>query len=147
MDGIATTRAIRDSHPGVQVVMLTSFHDQQLVQQAIQAGAVGYLLKDASKEEVADAIRRAHGGHTTLSVEAANDLAGSGRTTLGHDLSEREREVLVLLSKGLSNKEIGTQLHRSPFTVRHHVSQIIAKLGAANRSEAAALAVQHRLVD
>lgn len=147
MDGIATTRALRAAYPRIQVVMLTSFHDQQLVHQAIQAGAVGYLLKDASKEEIADAIRRAYGGHATFSIEAASDLAGCSPTPLGHDLTEREREVLVLLSKGLSNKQIGKQLHRSPFTVRHHVSRIISKLGAANRSEAAALAVQHRLVD
>ena len=147
MDGMATTKAIREAHPGVQIVILTSFHDKQLVQQAIQAGAVGYLLKDASKDELADAIRAAAVGRTTLSSDAANDLAEAVPESPGHDLSEREREVLVLLARGMSNKQIAKQLHRSPFTIRSHVSQIIGKLGAANRAEAAALAVQHRLVD
>lgn len=147
MDGIATTKAIKATHPRVQVVMLTSFHDRQLVQQALQAGAVGYVLKDASKDELADAIRAAYAGRTTLSLPAAKDLAGASPVLLGHDLSERERDVLVLLARGMSNKQIAEQLHRSPFTVRSHVSSIIDKLGAANRAEAAALAVQNGLVD
>lgn len=147
MDGVATTKAIKGTHPGVQIVMLTSFHDHQLVQQAIQAGAVGYILKDASKEELAAAIRAAYAGRTTLSSEAANDLAGAEPLALGNDLTQREHDVLVLLAKGMSNKQIAQQLNRSQFTVRSHVSQIINKLGAANRAEAAALAVQHRLVN
>ena len=149
MDGIATTRAIKDAHPDVQVVMLTSFHDKQLVQQAIQAGAVGYVLKDASKDELADAIRAARVGRTTLSSEVADDLvqANAPATVLEQDLTQREREVVVLLAKGLSNKQIAEQLHRSPFTIRTHVSQVMAKLGAANRAEAAALAVQRGLID
>jgi len=147
MDGIATTKAIKEAHSSVRIVILTSFHDKQLVQQAMQAGAVGYVLKDASKDELADAIRAAYAGRTTLSSEAANDLADAGPLSIGQHLSERERDVLVLLAKGMSNKQIAKQLNRSPYTVRSHVSQIIEKLGAANRAEAAALAVQHRLVD
>lgn len=149
MDGIAATKAIKEAHPAVQVVMLTSFHDRQLVQQAIQAGAVGYVLKDASKEELAEAIRAAQAGRTTLSSEAAYDLAQSDAppTVVDSDLTQREQQVLVLLAKGLSNKQIADRLHRSPFTIRAHVSQIIAKLGAANRAEAAALAVQQGLID
>ena len=149
MDGIATTRAIKEAHPEVHVVILTSFHDKQLVQQAIQAGAVGYVLKDASKDELAQAIRAAHEGRTILSSEAAKDLAqvDAPPTAVDGDLTDREREVLKLLAKGLSNKQIADRLHRSPFTVRSHVSHVIAKLGAANRAEAAALAVQRGLID
>lgn len=147
MDGIATTKAIKESHADMQIVILTSFHDKQLVQQAIQAGAVGYVLKDASKDELADAIRAAHAGRTTLSPEAVSDLADASPSSLGCDLSNRERDVLVLLTQGMSNKQIAKELSRSPFTIRSHVSQIIGKLGAANRAESAALAVQHRLVD
>ena len=147
MDGVAATEAIKRAHPDVQVLILTSFHDRDLVERAVEAGAIGYLLKDTSKEDLARAIREARAGHTTLSPEAADDLVQSRarRTGLGHDLTEKERAVLVLLAQGLSNAQIAKRLHRSPFTIRHHVSQIISKLGAANRAEAAALAVQHGL--
>jgi NarL family two-component system response regulator LiaR len=149
MDGIATTRAIKDVCPDAEVLVLTSFHDRDLVQRAMQAGAVGYVLKDTSKDELADAIRAAKSGRTTLSPEAADDLVQSGAAPAlsGQQLTGREREVLILLAEGLSNKQIAKQLRRSQFTVRHHVSQIISKLGAANRVEAAALAVQRGLLD
>jgi NarL family two-component system response regulator LiaR len=149
MDGIATTRAIREAHPETQVVILTSFHDKQLVNRAIQAGAVSYVLKDASKDELAAAIRAAYEGRATFSSQAASDLAQAGAISTGdtRELTEREREVVGLLAKGLSNKEIAVQLHRSPFTIRAHVSQAIAKLGAANRAEAAAIAIHRGLID
>jgi NarL family two-component system response regulator LiaR len=149
MDGIATTKAIRRAYPDVHVLFLTGFHDKSLIQEAMHAGAVGYLLKDTSKEDLANAIRAAKSGRKTLSPEAANDLVSETGTQsdIGQDLTDREREVLVLLAQGLSNKQIAKQLHRSQFTVRHHVSQIISKLDAANRSEAAVIAVQNGLVD
>ncbi len=144
-DGIETTAAIKQACPSVQVLILTSFHDPDLVRRAIQAGAVGYVLKDASKEELAGAIRAAKAGHTTISAEAANDLLdGSSDTSI--ELTDRELEVLALLVKGMSNKEIARQLHRSPFTVRHHVSQLIKKLEASNRAEVAAIAVERGLI-
>jgi NarL family two-component system response regulator LiaR len=148
MDGVATTRAIKERYPDVQVLALTSFHDADLVQRALDAGAVGYLLKDTSKEQLADAIRAAKAGQATLSPEAASALVEGKRTRneLGSDLTERELEVLALLEKGLSNIQIAERLHRSPYTIRHHVSQIIAKLGAANRAEAVAIAVRSGLV-
>jgi NarL family two-component system response regulator LiaR len=146
MDGIATTKAIKEVWPAAQVVVLTSFHDVDLVKRAMQAGAAGYVLKDTSKDELADAIRAAKAGRTILSPEAADDLVGANEE-VAQELTDREREVLVFLARGLSNSQIAKRIHRSPFTVRHHVSQIIAKLGAANRAEAAALAVQRGLLD
>ncbi len=145
LDGIETTTAIKSACPDVQVLILTSFHDADLVRRAMKAGAVGYLLKDADKEELAGAIRAAKAGQTTISSRAARALAEEASDP-GIELTEREREVLALLVKGMSNKQIADQLSRSPFTIRHHVSQLIKRLGAANRAEVAAIAVQRRLI-
>jgi NarL family two-component system response regulator LiaR len=145
LDGIETTAAIKQACAEVQVLILTSFHDPDLVRRAMRAGAVGYVLKDASKEELANAIRSAHAGQTTISAEAANDLLVDSADS-AVELTDRECEVLSLLVKGMSNKEIARQLHRSPFTIRHHVSQLIRKLGAANRAEVAAIATRHGLI-
>ena len=145
LDGIETTTAIKSACPDVQVLILTSFHDADLVRRAMKAGAVGYLLKDADKEELAGAIRAAKAGQTTISSRAAMALAEEASDP-GIELTEREREVLALLVKGMSNKQIADQLSRSPFTIRHHVSQLIKRLGAANRAEVAAIAVQRRLI-
>ena len=149
MDGIAATKAVKEASPNTQVLFLTGFHERSLVQQAIHAGAVGYLLKDTSKEDLATAIRAAADGRSTMSPEAAEVLADDGETAAasGGDLTEREREILALLAQGLSNKKIAERLEISEYTVRNHVSQVIAKLGVANRSEAAVLAVQRGLVD
>ncbi len=145
LDGIETTTAIKSACPDVQVLILTSFHDADLVRRAMRAGAVGYLLKDADKEELAGAIRAAKAGQTTISSRAARALAEEASDP-GIELTQREREVLALLVKGMSNKQIADQLSRSPFTIRHHVSQLIKRLGAANRAEVAAIAVQRRLI-
>lgn len=145
LSGVESTAAIREACPNVRVVILTSFHDPDLVRRPMKAGAVGYVLKDASKEELANAIRSAHAGQTTICEEAANDLL-SEPTGPAVELTDRERDVLALLVKGMSNKEIAGQLHRSPFTVRHHVSQLIKRLGAANRAEVAAIAIQRGLI-
>ncbi len=148
MDGVTATHAIRQQFLEVQVIALTSFKDRELVQDALQAGAIGYLLKDVSADELAQAIRAAHAGRATLSSEAAQALvqAAAQPPTPGHDLTERERDVLALLVEGLNNTQIADNLVVSPSTIKSHVSHILAKLGVASRTEAAALAVRHRLV-
>jgi NarL family two-component system response regulator LiaR len=140
MDGVTATRAIRKQFPEVQVIALTSFKDTELVQDALEAGAIGYLLKDVSADELAQAIRAANAGRATLSPEAAQP------PTPGHDLTERERDVLALLVEGLNNTQIADRLVVSPSTVKSHVSHILAKLGVASRTEAATLAVRQGLV-
>jgi NarL family two-component system response regulator LiaR len=148
MDGVTATHAIRQKFPEVQVIALTSFKDKGLVQDALQAGAIGYLLKDVSADTLAQAIRAAHAGRGTLSPEAAQALvqAATEPPTPGHDLTERERDVLALLVEGLNNTQIADTLVVSPSTIKSHVSHILAKLGVASRTEAAALAVRLRLV-
>jgi len=147
MDGVTATRAIRQQFPEVQVVALTSFKDKGLVQDALQAGAIGYLLKDVSADTLAQAIRAAHAGRATLSPEAAQALAhDASQPPPGHDLTVRERDVLALLAEGLNNTQIADRLVVSPSTIKSHVSHILAKLGVASRTEAAALAVRHGLV-
>jgi NarL family two-component system response regulator LiaR len=148
MNGIEATRAIRDDHPQTQVLVLTSFVEDSLVQEAIQAGAVGYLSKASSRVELADAIRAAHAGQTTLSNEAMQALfrATKSPKTIGGDLTTRQRDVLREMVAGRNNNEIAEKLFLSPSTVGYHVSEILSKLNAANRAEAAALAVRHDLV-
>src|SRR5512140_365112 len=148
MDGATATRLIRKQSPSIQVLALTSFKEEVLVQSALQAGAIGYLLKDVSAEELAQAIRAAHAGRSTLSPEAAQALvhAVSHPFTPGFDLTAREWEVLALLVEGLNNTQIAGRLAVSTSTVKSHVSNILSKLGVASRSEAVALAVRNKLI-
>jgi len=149
MDGATATRLIRQQYPKVQVVALTSFKEEQVVQNALKAGAIGYLLKDVSADELARAIRAAHSGRATLSPEAVQALvhAANQPPTLGLDLTERERVVLALMVEGLNNTQIAGRLVVSPSTIKTHVSNILSKLGVASRSEAVALALRSGLVD
>ena len=152
MDGVAATRAVRERWPHIQIIALTSFQEQELVRDALQAGAIGYLLKDVSTDALAEAIRDACAGRPTLAPEAARALIQAARSAdkdpaPGHDLTVREREVLALMVEGLNNPQIGERLSISVTTVRSHVSHILSKLGVSNRAEAIALALRNRLVD
>ena len=148
LDGIAATRAIRERWPEVQVIALTSFQDNERVRDALQAGALSYLMKDVSIDELADAIRAAHAGQPTLSAEATQALVQAARRgpALGHDLTPREREVLGLMIEGLNNPQIGDKLYISVTTVRSHVSNVLSKLGVTNRVEAITMALRNKLV-
>jgi NarL family two-component system response regulator LiaR len=148
LDGVAATRVIRERFPTVRVLALTSFRDEGLVQRALQAGAIGYLLKNVSADDLASAIRAAHAGRPTLAPEATQALvqAAAHPPVPGQDLTPREREVLALMVQGLSNTAIAARLVVSPSTAKAHVSSILSKLGVTSRTEAVALAMQHHLV-
>ena len=144
MDGAEATARITASCPGVQVIALTSFVDQKYVEKAMNAGAISYLLKDARPETISRAIRDAMEGRGTIDSGAMKALMGRP-ADVGRDLTAREREVLTLLARGLSNKEIAQKLTLSVGTVRLHVSKVLSKLGAPNRTTAAAIAMKHGL--
>ena len=148
MDGIAITQVIRERYPQIQVLALSSYYDRQLVKGAIKAGAIGYLVKGGSIQDMQEAIRNAHAERPALAPEAMEALVQprKSKSILPEDLTEREIEVLTFLVEGLSNAQIGEQLFLSVAAVKYHVSNILSKLGAANRTEAAALAREHKLV-
>jgi two-component system, NarL family, response regulator LiaR len=143
MDGAMATRAIRQQFPQVQVIALTSFKEGDLVKNALEAGAIGYLLKDISADELVRAIRAAHAGRATLSPEVTQTLVEA--TNQPHPelhLTERELAVLALMVDGLNNTQIAGKLTVSPSTIKSHVSNILAKLGVASRTEAVTLALR-----
>lgn len=149
MDGIAATSAIKERHPAVQVVALTSFVAADKVHAALQAGAVGYVLKSAEADEVADAVRSAHRGEVHLAPAAAVQLAKSLRApppgASRELLTDREQQVLALVASGAANKEIGATLSISERTARTHVSNILMKLGLGSRTQAALWAIREGL--
>jgi DNA-binding NarL/FixJ family response regulator len=149
MDGIAATQAIRREHPEVEVLALTSFIEEDKVTAALEAGASGYLLKDAEADEVAAAIRAAHAGEVHLDPAVARLLAERMRRrdtpSEVEPLTDRERDVLRLVGQGMSNKEIATALFITERTARTYVSNILGKLGLASRTQAALYAVEHHL--
>ena len=148
MDGVEATRLIRELYPQVQVIALTSFKDEELIDRALKAGAIGYLIKNVSADELARAIRNACEGRATLSPEVTQVMVKSANQPHkpGFDLTQREREILELLVEGLNNTQIAGRLVISPSTVKTHVSNILSKLGVASRTEAAAIALRAGLV-
>jgi NarL family two-component system response regulator LiaR len=146
-DGVTATRLIREKHPQTQVIALTSFQEDELVQNAMKAGAIGYLMKNVSAQELTAAIRAANLGKMTLSPEAAQALVhASRRVQEVESLTERELEVLRLMVDGLNNAEIAERLVVSLSTVKYHISNILMKLGVENRVAAVTTAMQKKLV-
>ena len=149
MDGVEALRRICERHAQIRVVMLTSYADERRAMEAVDAGASGFLLKDASPRDVAAAIRAAHRGEAVLHpAVAAKLLAERRRPPAAHaDLTPRELEVLRLIARGLQNKQIAAELRLSEKTVKTHVSAILRKLGVADRTQAAMYAVRERLAE
>jgi NarL family two-component system response regulator LiaR len=148
MDGVSATRIVRQQYPNVQVIALTSFKEGEMINNALEAGAIGYLLKDVSADELVRAIRSATAGRATLSPEVAQSLVETANLPPlpGLDLTERERDVLSLMVEGLSNMQIAGRLVVSPSTVKSHVSNILSKLSVASRTEAVTLALRNHIV-
>lgn len=148
MGGIPATRVILEQYPQVKIIMLTSYAEDDLIQESLQAGAMGFLLKNSTIETLANAIRSVHAGQPVLAPEVTKAIIRikTGPVKPGSDLSQREQEVLALIVEGLSNEEIAERLVISPATARHHVSACIQKLGATNRAQASAMAVKLGLV-
>jgi NarL family two-component system response regulator LiaR len=150
VDGVAALRALRERAPEARVIVLTSFGDDDRVFAALRAGAVGYLLKDVEPAELVRAIRTAHAGQSPLSPAVAarviDELAHGGhRAGAAEELTPRELEVLRLIARGRSNKRIALELGMAEKTVKTHVSHLLAKLGVADRTQAALYAVREGL--
>ena len=153
MSGIEACREIKSMHPTISILMFTSFADEEAVLNSIIAGANGYLLKNVGRAELLKTIRLIATGQSLLDPTATKKvmdrmhaLANGTARVPGEDLTEREREVLALVTRGYTNKQVAEALYMSEKTARNHVSHILEKLGLSRRSEAAAFAVEHRLV-
>ncbi len=154
MNGVQATAALHAHHPEVRVLVLTTYDADEWVLDAIRSGAAGYLLKDTPREGLVAAIREVAAGRTPVDPAVAGKLFARvaqptppAKTTLAADLSEREQEVLRLLARGLSNADIAERLCLSEGTVRNYVSAVLSKLGVADRTQAAVLALRHGLVE
>ena len=151
LDGVAALRAIRAADPSARVLIFTAFDTDERILAAVQAGAQGYLLKGAPREELFQAIRVVHGGGSLLQPVVAarllRQVSGASAMALPEPLTERELEVLRLLAKGRQNKEIANELWISERTVKFHVSAILGKLGVGNRTEAVGKAAQLGLIE
>jgi NarL family two-component system response regulator LiaR len=148
MDGVQATKAIMERRPGVKILVLTSFAEDKRILSAIEAGALGYLLKDSSPQDLVRAIREVHRGESALHPKVAQRLVSQLREPeepAREELTERERKVLELIAKGLSNREIARELSISEPTVRTHVSNILRKLHLKSRTQAALYALKEGL--
>lgn len=147
MDGIEAIRQLRPLVPQTRFLILTSLTEPGEVQRALAAGAVGYLTKTASAHELVNTIRAAFGGRRVLSPEATEALINMSQgASPGSDLTQRERELLALMARGLSNQDISDQLRIALPTVKFHITNILSKLGVSNRTEAVLIALRHKLV-
>ena len=149
MSGAEAIRLIKQKHPKIQILALTSYKEKEQVQSALQGGAIGYLLKDITADELANAIRMAYAGKPTLAPEAVEVLVQASQEPdflPGQDLSEREHEVLALMVEGLNNKQISQRLFISQSTTKSHVSNILSKLNVNSRTEAVSYALKNKLV-
>ena len=149
MDGVTALNKLREQDGGVKVIVFTAFDTDERIVEAVRAGAKGYLLKGAPKNELFHAIRTVHAGGTLLQPIVATKLMQSlsqPTEALAEPLTPREQEVLELLARGLQNKEISAELHITPRTVKFHVSSLLGKLGAGNRTEAVTIAAQRKLI-
>jgi DNA-binding NarL/FixJ family response regulator len=146
MGGIEACREIKSRYPQVHILMLTSYTDEDAVVASMLAGASGYLLKNLSRSELLRSVRLVAAGQTLIDPTASQQAMQRLTSTPGSELTEREREVLALVARGYTNKQIAETLYVSEKTARNHVSHILEKLGLARRSEAAAYAVEHKLV-
>ena len=147
LDGVAVIQALRPLLPTTRFVMLTSLMDAGAIRRAMEAGACGYMLKSASAQELVTVIRAAHAGQRVMSPEATDALIKESREPqIGHDLTPRERELLALMARGMNNQEIAAELSIAVPTVKFHITNILAKLNADNRTEAVLAAMKHRLV-
>jgi DNA-binding NarL/FixJ family response regulator len=147
--GVEFVRPILEQSPDTRVVMLTVADDSDTVLEALRAGAMGYLLKGAPGREIVSAVREVARGNSYASPAVAmrvlTNVATASPAAEGQELTEREKEVLELLAKGLTNREIGAQLYLSEKTVKHHVTVILQKLDVRNRVEAALLVARRRV--
>ncbi len=146
MNGIEACREIKSRYPDVQILMITSYSDNDAVISSILAGASGYLLKNLSRAELLRSIRLVASGQSLIDMNTTKQFMERLTQMPGSELTEREREVLALVARGYTNKQIADTLSISEKTARNHVSHILEKLGLSRRSEAAAFAVEHRLV-
>jgi NarL family two-component system response regulator LiaR len=146
MDGPEATRRIRELSPDARILVLTTYATDEFIFKALRAGAQGYLLKDASANELLDAIHSIHAGQTLLAPAVAARLVMGVSAGAQESLTPRELEVLTLIGQGRSNSEIATLLAIAPRTAKVHVQNILSKLGATNRTEAVSLAVKQRLI-
>lgn len=144
MDGIATIKAIRVQYPEIKILVLTSFNTDALIHQALEEGANGYILKNASTEDIINAIRLTYKGMSILSSDVSDIISSKSSY---FTLTPRQLEVLKLMAKGLNNAQIGKKMLISRYTARFHVSEILSKLGVSNRAEAVAVGLQQNLID
>ena len=159
VDGVEATRRLRASHPEIKVVVLTTYADDRSVMEALRAGALGYLTKDAGADEIRQALQRVADGQASLdpavqmhlieaitTTNATSDPAATSAAELPAGLTPREAEVLGLIGAGLSNAEIAAQLFVSEATVKSHVNHLLPKIGARDRAQAVGYAYRHGLV-